>query len=563
MEIKERGTNMPTAILGKLTKEVLQKHQKNERIAITELGIEVARVKLLVQLKTAHRPYDHYLFFCRLTPIFLEYLAIEKFILGSQDKQQYLNTLSTFTQVMMRHHSNIPKLLTPKENLKINLLEWLESNPGCQTSRDILKPLFDLIYQSMQTDIVHPYERYKDIKLLAHKLGLDGKVTFQMLNAKVVEVELEGYDASYTFSEIITSIQKFISTHSGDLDQEHNDILLEALESLTLAYRAKHHHLEDDFLLLLKQRYDAGFPIALPSGLYRHSMNYILQRDLIAYVNRGFLATNKTYGSLFYSIQDQRKVSIDFIREIIVGSNAIQAEQRIREIFLEDGIKKQLILEPNIVHHHVGKKQKVGNCTWANVKQLFKSLLILSYQKRYPTTSWETLSDNVNILYKAWSKWDRTDSLTEFCQKYTTADYISETEIALFKRILIKQHNISKPDELERGAFIIKLLGNDCILGFIAEIPQKLHCVPKDFNFDDFLAFIINCNQPCSREIKGTHDLSDDIQEALSLPARFLSFRDSSIQSTDCEEPCNCKNHLAECLAEPPKKRNRSLSATF
>ena len=532
--------------LEEFTSKIIRQYQNRETIALIESESQAIIESLTTHSKLSllsFDTYDHSVFFSELIRNMQSMMTIEKFLSSPDDIPKYEAILDRLIKILVHHYKNRDRFTPISANFKITLLEWIDGNPGSHTVKTILKPMFDAIHHSMAGDPIHAYERYKDIKLLGHKLGLEGKVSFSTQRDKIIEVDLEGYEVSYTFPGIILSIKSFLKEHEGLLEESEITLLNEAIEAIELGYQAKHHHLEEAFLGKLKERYDSGKPLVLTSGINRHSMCYILDNETIACINRGFQAEDQKYGSILYKIGNTSHVTTEFIRSIVIASNATREDHDIRIEFLKEGFKKSLSITDAAIHHHSAKKQKVGGCTWANIKEMFRTLLSILHKKTNPDLSWGEIDSAIKPIYKGFSKLDRTSSLKEFVEKYSIDGMLSDTEKGFLKLTLLQKHDAYKLDEVERAQFIIQRLGSKEILSFVEETGRRLSKMSRNFDFKKFVDFIEQCSHIHSREIKGTHELSDDLMRISSLYKKEVTFREPLEAEVDQQTPCGCQKH--------------------
>jgi hypothetical protein len=271
------------------------------------------------------------------------------------------------------------------------------------------------------------------------------------IEQQILSIPLEGYDVFYTLGALCHSFEAFLQHPSAMQHTMPHCVLMESLESLTLAYQVKKAWLSSDILDQVKRRYEDNGPIVLLSGIYNHNINYILMDNTCGYMNRGLLAESDRYGSLLYAFERKEAIRPTFISGVISRSNTHILEKNHSLSFFNTQFKKQLALHRKAYFYQKAKQMKGGHCAWTNVKQILPTLLTLCFLKHYSNFTIQEAAQKTRAFYKEWSQWDRTESLKNFIKKHP----MSSIEFFLFYRVFESHHDVHKPAEVERGRLML------------------------------------------------------------------------------------------------------------
>ncbi len=381
----------------------------------------------------------------------VDLLFVEKYCHSSEEKDQYCFVLQDLCALLQKFYC-LPNNPAPFEH-SINLVIWLETTLGSTQAQACVSSFLTRLKENLEATPELTYTRYQDIRLLAHKLGIEGTLEVQ-LKAQTLSIPLEGYDVFYTLEALCHSFETFLQHPDIGHNNIPQSVLKDCLSALKMAYQVKKAWLSPDILEKVKSQYDHTHPIVLLSGIYNHNINYIFMNNICGYMNRGLLADRDRYGSLFYTFEKLEVIQPTFISNVLSRSNTHILEKDNSLAFFNTQLKEQLALDRKAYFHQKAKQMKGGHCAWANVKQTLPSLLTLCFIRHSPHLTEQEAFQQIKPFYKRWSQWDRTRTLKGFINKYPT----SAIECFLFSRIIEQHHDIQKPAEVERGRLMLAVM---------------------------------------------------------------------------------------------------------
>lgn len=237
-------------------------------------------------------------------------------------------------------------------------------------------------------------------KRIGHAFNLKGRVYLPNNNK---QISLEGFCEAFTIPMLTTSFEEFGLQNR----------LIPWSYTFNILHQMKQTHCSDktdeNFIYLAanirKGRFDE--PICIASGYDWHATYVIFWGNYLIDCNRGF-ASGKNPGICVYKLTDMQLVTSKIVQSLVK-----RHDQNCEEFFNRKKIEE--VLKAKLLHWQPMKRQRVGNCTYVNVKTGFLALMVIQYlldhkaRHRIPSLSNEEWQENFTLLFPIYKKWSVFD----------------------------------------------------------------------------------------------------------------------------------------------------------
>ena len=288
-------------------------------------------------------------------------------------------------------------------------IQWTEQNPGC--------------WPDLKTMLASPDQtsRKNALILIAKTVGHIFHFRGEISVAEDKTCEFEGFSETFGIPRVLWRWNAF--GREGLVSKE-----IHAQVAYTLLNALWHDNCSQEKLEeVLAQIHNPSYssPILVGSGWIWHSTYAIFYKDpddskneiRLAYCNRGADCANQS-GIVFLKIKDKSKITLEFLQvlanRIEVDFSQYMSLKKIKELGAEE------------ITYISMKKQKSGNCTYANLKAAIYALLLI------PTLNADidsfTLVDgpvqSSSDIYKNFVTYDANETLKELAQDFRCTEML-------------------------------------------------------------------------------------------------------------------------------------------
>jgi hypothetical protein len=208
-------------------------------------------------------------------------------------------------------------------------------------------------------------------KICAHRLGLGGFSDLVLKDASVVQIPLEGFKPDLAFvmeKEMFESwITKNKEIHS--ILKNHKEMIIDFLEILKnplLSNLNKDNSLDQSIKQIKQNK-----PLVVLGGFTGHVIYLVFEDSRLAILNRGLGGKKKTVTTIEYPSDLKERE----LKELILKFNKFYKNiEEFKEMVNSLSSLGYLINSKN--ESVIQKPQKIGHCTFANVKAVILYLLV-------------------------------------------------------------------------------------------------------------------------------------------------------------------------------------------
>lgn len=247
--------------------------------------------------------------------------------------------------------------------------------------------------------------KYIGRKFVAQLFGIAGNSTLTDEKGKnPITFKLEGLSTSYAMQKLSNYVKDFLAKENHvELQEKDKIVIQEAIEN------AFPLSTESDAQMLMKIQ--SGKPVVILGGCKGHAISMVITNNELIICNRGLGKTSN--GIEFYSFPEGG-ITKDMIKDLKFEHPDIQSFNHMVQ-------KYHLLKEKGIFQ----KEQKVGNCSWASAKGIFRILCHLYTDK-----------ETERKLYKEFTEDSRERGLRE----YLALEGPCDENAALLEQIKIKSN---------------------------------------------------------------------------------------------------------------------------
>ncbi|WP_195155527.1 ankyrin repeat domain-containing protein [Candidatus Protochlamydia phocaeensis] len=274
----------------------------------------------------------------------------------------------------------------------------------------------------LQQQLNHFGQFWLDIKLLAHRFGLESQVTIKQRSFSV-----EGLSSPLAYMALCQSLEtNFIKHDFKDRvsfwSPEDSQVILEAMKRGAdyAFYKGSPAEIQDLMDAIHQEKITV-----LPTGWEEHATSIVIKGDVLIKCNRGERSEKGKAGMEVFKIKDRNQ-----IRAVLP---ALLAEKDKSSDFFDEGIHKLVELEP--IDYFAHKDQHASNCAWTSAKLSLRAAIYLHLLAMGQAT--ENAAQASYKIYKYWTDKDRLYALDSFVRKTPPQD-LESAMLTVLKSILNK-----------------------------------------------------------------------------------------------------------------------------
>jgi Leucine-rich repeat (LRR) protein len=290
-------------------------------------------------------------------------------------------------------------------------VQWIEQNPNDW-------PDLKAVLTSAPDEI----SRINALILIAKTVGHIFNFTGSIFIAKDRSCEFEGFSETFVIPRVLWRWNAF--AREDFVSKEAHAFVANALLNAVWHDNCSKKKLEEVFAQIHNPSYN--YPILIGSGWVWHSTYVIFYKDpvdskdeiRIACCNRGADSGGRP-GIVFLKVKDKSKITLDFLQilanRIEVDQSQYKGLQKIKE---ELGAEESFYIKK--------KKQKSGNCTYANLKAAIYVLLIvreLEFDIDSFILSEGPITTSLDV-YKSFVAYDANQTLKELAQDFPFTEVV-------------------------------------------------------------------------------------------------------------------------------------------
>lgn len=284
-------------------------------------------------------------------------------------------------------------------------------------------------------------------KLLGHRFELEGDVDIVNADGEFVEVDYEGFILEFTVEIIHDSLRRFASSYATRHLRDFFPSVHAVMDGFSLAASLlKLQHLPErrpEHRRQLKAFLEAPL-LVLPAASRGHAMGFVRMGGWWAKIDRGENSLRE--GSVnIYRITRESQLTVEFLESFLFKKQPRRFfHERINQILGLEKVAKLPITS-----------QITGNCSWANMRAVFPTALVIqNLQAGEPVNIEQALE-----LDAAWEAWDCDRALDECIQRFYHALPARKASLAtMLGAVLFQSCNSANSHHLERAEKIFAIL---------------------------------------------------------------------------------------------------------
>lgn len=322
------------------------------------------------------------------------------------------------------------------------------------------KEVFDTVNNGLKrlikyNKVKEALSNYRQIKILAHSLGVSGEIQFD-INGLKQEYQMAGFEIAFAFKELLKIFLEFKQSleKNSSISQLEEHVLNQVESGLKLSVNY-HTNFKNSQAIEKLKKASKVVPILFDRSYHGHCVTFTLYKNTLGLINRHHNEDKSEYnGCVLYNIKSPHKLSLKQLMEMNFGGkqsggylDRLDSMNRLYQRNAELLHKRLNLTQIKIIKH---SKQKIGHCSWASVKT---GLHLMLYQVFIDNLPKEKLARQSALkFYKAIIMYHRNFRLIHYL------NHTSRLNTDLLKSIISQQYNIKKEGEVFRGIKIIQAL---------------------------------------------------------------------------------------------------------
>ena len=287
----------------------------------------------------------------------------------------------------------------------VNLIDSSGFNPLSVATFMGDQPMIDMLKREYHADQTLARQVF-DIKTTASLTGLYGIVPFKDVHGQDHSIKLERVFNRFTTWHLSQTVNSFFDSDTlsqEELPSETRTHIKTILDQTDRSINNPESTSTQEIISQIQQ----GETVAISTACEAHTISIIFGNNKIFICNRGW--GEKQHAIMAYECPTAG-ISEAFINKI--RSARSKSPQEFDEL-----IRAQLGTEIPIPDECFDmRRQKVGNCSWANTKAIFHVLLYLELKKLHPQIPPQELHKRAHQIYKLWSAQVRIEATKKYAE---------------------------------------------------------------------------------------------------------------------------------------------------
>lgn len=308
-----------------------------------------------------------------------------------------------------------------------------------------LEPITQTEQMSMQA-VLNEFDRsYLNIKKIGHVIGLKKEVGNYLFSLQgrifKMSVPFVGNKNAYSLQYLVDFFD-----HCEDKSDSIRTIR-QVFKSARQCFDVEKQYYEVVDYASIPDRYTSGEMTLIPAGWLGHSVGLCLYKNYLLVTNKGEgyrLSGNGLSGTQIYTLNSHFDLP-SFIKEVEGLNNNDESEGENFYKVIKEAVNN--FKNPN--YYFIQKKQKRGNCSFANAKSMMIGMHFLLEREQYPNQDDYTAQMKTWQFYKGCTLQIRVEAYQQLVDEYRNAiaikqPLIKKTVLEVMGEVILQHHSISK-----------------------------------------------------------------------------------------------------------------------